>query len=320
MVPPPDRSRTQLLGALSRRALAAVGTLWAAATLAFFALRLTGGDPTASLVAQGLASEAQAAALRAELGLDDPLLIQYGRFVAGLARGDLGTSLYTSRPVIRVISEQLPASLELALASLLVGVVLGLSLGIAAGWSPGSSLGKLADGVSAVATGVPIAVAGVLALLAALVLGRLIPPVLFLTRSGAVGLPALTLGLVTSGALARAVQAGLADSRTAAYMLAARARGVPPGWRLLWHALRPALPIAVTLAALQAAFLLSGTVVTETVFSRPGLGRLLVAAILERDYPVVQGLVVLAAGVYTLTQAIADMLAVLLDPRLGEGS
>ncbi|HET7009774.1 MAG TPA: ABC transporter permease [Anaerolineales bacterium] len=320
MVSSSDRPPTRLLTTLSRRALAAVGTMWAAATIAFFALRLAGGDPTQSLVAQGLASAEQAAALRAELGLDAPLLDQYARFLVGLIQGNLGESLYTRRPVVTTIAEQLPSTLALAAGAIVVSLLIGTSLGIVAGWRPETLLGRAADAISAMSTGIPVAVAGILALLAAAAAARVVPSVLFLTRAGNVALPAVTLGFATSGALARAVQAGLADSRSAPFIVAARARGIPPGWRLLWHALRPALPVAVSLAALQAAFLLSGTVVTETVFSRPGLGRLLVSSILQGDFPVVQGLVVLAAILYTTTQAIADGLAVILDPRLGETS
>ena len=319
MVSAPDRPRTRPLIALARRALLGAATLWAAATLAFFALRLSGADPTDSLMAQGLASPEQAAALRTELGLDAPLLVQYGRFLGGLSQADLGVSLYTSRPVIRIITEQLLPTLELAAGALLVSLVLGLAFGVAAGWRPETSLGRASDVLASLATGIPVAVAGILVILIAAAVARVVPDALSLTRSGSLALPALTLGFVTSGALARVIQAGLVDSRAAPYMVAARARGVAPGWRLLWHALRPTLPTAVSLAALQAAFLLSGTVVTETVFSRPGLGRLLVTAILEGDFPVVQGLVVLAAALYTLTQALADGLASLLDPRLAEG-
>jgi ABC-type dipeptide/oligopeptide/nickel transport system permease component len=318
MVPAPDRPRTGTLTAVARRGLAAAATLWAAATVAFFALRLTGGDPTESLLAQGLATPQQVAQLRAELGFDRPLLHQYWRFVTSTLQGDFGRSLYTGRPVAEIVAEQLPFTLELALAAMAVSVVIGMGLGIAAGWRPESWAGRLADSISAIATGVPVAVAGILALLAAAGLGRVAPPLMALTSAGGILLPALVLGFVTSGALARVVQAGLDENRKAAFIVAARARGISAGWRLLRHALRPVLPLAVSLVSLQAAFLLSGTVVTESVFSRPGLGRLLVSAILESDYPIVQGLVVIAAAVYTASQAAADALGLLLDPRLAE--
>jgi peptide/nickel transport system permease protein len=320
MVSSADRPRSRLLIPLLRRLLSGIGTLWAALTLAFVALRVSGGDPTQSLLAQGLASPEQIAALRSELGLDLPLAAQYVRYLAGLVRGDLGRSLYTGRPVLVTIGEQFLPTFELALVAFLVSVFVGLALGVVAGWFPRRWSGRSADALSALATGVPVAVLGLLAIVITAALARAAPPLMAWLRSGGVLLPALTLGIAASGALARAIQAGLLESSGAPYLVAARARGVGEGARLLWHALRPVLPLAVALAALQAAFLLSGTVVTETVFSRPGLGRLLVTSILEGDFPVVQGLVVLAAAVYSLTQATADMVAMVLDPRLREPS
>jgi len=301
---------------LLRRVLSALVTLWAAVTLAFFALRIVGGDPTHSLLAQGLASPEQVAALRSHLGLDDPLATQYVRYLGNLVQGDLGVSLYTSRSVATVIGEQLPSSLELALSALAVSLILGLSLGLASGWYPRRFVGRLADTLSALATGLPVAVVGLAAILAAAYLSRMFLPAMALTRAGGLVLPSLTLGFAVSGALARAIQAGLLETSAAPYLVAARARGISYGARLMWHALRPVLPLAVSLSALQAAFLLSGTVVTETVFSRPGLGRLLVSAILDGDYPIVQGLVILGAAAYTLTHAAAEGFALLLDPRL----
>jgi ABC-type dipeptide/oligopeptide/nickel transport system permease component len=129
-------------------------------------------------------------------------------------------------------------------------------------------------------------------------------------------MPALVLGFATAGAIARVARASLDESIEAPYMLAARARGIRQSMRLLWHALRPALPPVVSLSALEAAFLFSGTVVTETVFSRPGLGRLLVSSILQGDYPVALGLVALAAIFYTASLVTGDLIAMALDPRL----
>src|SRR3990170_4250194 len=231
-----------------RRAGIGLLTLWAAVTLAFFALRLAAGDPIDNLLAQGLASPEQAQALRESLGLDQPLMIQYLGYLQGLARGDLGRSLFTQRLVTRTIADQAGA----------------------ATWVAG-----------------------------------LRPELLPWTRGGNLLLPALALGIASSGALARVLQSGLEENLHAPFMLAARARGVGHGFRLAWHALRPALPLAISFLALETALLLGGTVVTEMVFARPGLGRLLVTSILTGDFPVVQGLVLLAATVYTLTHIAA---------------
>ena len=291
-------------------------TLWAAVTFAFFALRLAAGDPISSLLSQGLASPEQADALRTSLGLDSPLPVQYLRFLGGLTRGELGRSLYTQRSVAATIAQQAGSTLRLAVAGLLVAAVVGLALGIAAGTFRTSLFGRTASSLAGFATAIPAALTCVLVLWAATSLAQSSPFLLPLTRSESLLLPALALGIASSGALARVIQSGLEDNFDAPYLLAARARGVQPGPRLIWHALRPVLPLAVSFLALEAALLLGGTVVTETVFARPGLGRLLVSSILIGDYPVVQGLVLLAAVVYTLTHVAADTLSAIIDPRL----
>jgi peptide/nickel transport system permease protein len=282
-------------------------------TITFFALRLGAGDPVDTLLSQGLATPERAEALRHELGFDLPLLAQYLRYLAGLLRADLGVSLYSGRPVFRVIAEQAPSTVELASLGLLIAVGLGLLLGVAGAWHERKPLGRLAAALAGLATALPAAFSGILALLLVMGLAGRSPG--WAAVRGLL-LPALVLGYASCGAIARVVQAGVADNLRAPFILAARARGVSPRVRLLWHALRPALPPAVSLIALESAFLFGGTVVTETVFSRPGLGRLLVAAILQGDFPIAQGLVVLAAILYTASHVAADLVAAAFDPRL----
>ncbi len=278
--------------------------------MTFLALRLAAGDPLASLLAQGLASAEQADALRHQLGLDLPLVQQYLRFLTSLVRGDLGRSLYTGQPVAQVIGEQLPYTAELAAAGLAIALTLGLLLGLLATREDRQRKLPLALGVAGVATALPVAFTGILAILVAITASAA-PSLL-----RGITLPALVLGFASSGAIARLIQAGLQETLSAPYMLAARARGLRRGPRLLWHALRPALPPVISLIAVEAAFLFGGTVVTESVFSRPGLGRLLVTSILQGDYPIAQGLVVLSAIVYSATHILADVVALALDPRL----
>jgi peptide/nickel transport system permease protein len=315
MVPDPDRSTAGALTTLIRRLLEGVLTAWAAVSFTFFALRIAGGDPLASLISRGLASQAQAAALRASLGLDRSLLSQYFAFMTGLAQGDLGVSLLSGRPVAAVIAEQLPATARLAVSGLAIALLVGSLLGIGAAWNDQRRLGTLLAAVASLMMSVPVAFTGVLALILVTALATQVHS-LRMPDPGGLFLPALVLGLSSSGAIARVMQAGLAQSIASLYFTAAQARGIRRGPRLLWHALRPALPPAVALTALEAAFFFSGTVVTETVFSRPGLGRLLIAAILQGDFPVAQGLVVLAAMFYTASQIAADGFSVLIDPRL----
>jgi peptide/nickel transport system permease protein len=291
-------------------------TAWAAVSLTFVALRLTGADPVSNLLSQGLASPQQVEALRHRLGLDLPLVVQYLQFLARLLRGDLGTSIYTSRPVLGIIAEQLPQTAALASCGLLFSLAIGLGLGVYAGWDERGRGGRLAGGLAGLATAMPVALTGILAIWLVGIAGQHTGATEWLTALQGLFLPALVLGVASSGAVARVVQAGLRESLKAPYFLAAIARGLPPGPRLLWHALRPALPPAISLIALEAAFLFAGTVVTETVFSRPGLGRLLISSILQGDYPIAQGLVILAAVVYTASYIVADVLSLLLDPRL----
>ncbi len=316
MVPAPDRSTLGPLAAVFRRILQGLLTAWAAVSLTFFALRVAGGDPVANLLAQGLATADQALSLRHALGLDRPLWAQYLQFLGGLVRGDLGVSLYTSRAVSTIIGEQVSPTAALASAGLVVALAIGFILGVAAAWSRRRTIGAAAGLLSSLAMTLPVAVTGVLSILVLGLAFRAIPGASLLAGVERLALPALVLGFASCGGIARLVQAGLADSLEKPYVLAAKARGLPVGPRLLWHALRPTLPPVVSLTALEASFLFSGTVVTETVFSRPGLGRLLVSSILRGDFPVAQGIVVLAALLYTGGHILADLLALAIDPRL----
>ena len=305
--------RTALL-AVIRRLFEGVGTAWAAVTLAFFALRFASGDPVASLLSQGLASPEQAEGIRISLGLNAPLWLQYLRFFADLLRGDLGSSLYTHRSVSQVILEQFPSTAILAVSGLIAAILFGFTLGITAAWFGKRASGMIAAAIAALATSIPVAFAGILSLL---IIGHIVQGLgssnELLIR---LILPALVLGFASSGPIARVIHSGLSESLRSPFILAARARGIRRGIRLLWHALKPSLPPVISLIALEAAFLFTGTVVTETVFSRPGLGRLLVKSILDGDFPIALGLVVLAAIFYTISHVFADLLTLVIDPRL----
>ncbi len=316
MVPLPHRRTSAALTVAWRRALDGLLTAWAAVTLAFFALRLTAGDPVASLLSRGLATTEQAEALRRSLGLDLSLPAQYWRFLRGIPGGDWGVSLQTAQPVWEMILDQLAPTVRLAMAGLGVAIVLGLVLGVIGAWRSRSLAGRLAPALASLATALPVATTGVLVLVffgLALRVTQGSAVMVALTRSV---LPALVLGYAASGPIARAIHAGLRESMQAQYLLAAKARGLAEGTRLLWHALRPALPPAISLIALEAAFLFSGTVVTETVFARPGLGRLLIRSILQGDYPLAQAIVALAAMFYVASQVAADLISIALDPRM----
>ena len=312
MVPLPDRLAAAPIANLARRLFEGLLTAWAAISLTFFALRLSAGDPVASLLSQGLTTSEQAEALRQRLGYDLPLFQQYLHFMEGLLRGDLGVSLYSGQPVTALIRAALPSTLQLAGLSLAIAIPLGGILGALAAWARRSTLRRAAGAAASLATALPVATTGVISLL---LFSRLI-------RSQApdlgVWLPAAVLGYAASGPFARVVQAGLESTLQAQFILAARARGLRKGSRMFWHALRPALPPVISLLALETAFLFAGTAVTETVFSRPGLGRTLVRSILQADFPIAQAIVGLSALFYVATQVVADGLAWAADPRLRE--
>ncbi len=301
-----------MLKYLTRRLLAFLPVLWAVVTLVFLALRLTPGDPSEVLYAEALISPEQLAANRAALGLDRPLWQQYLSFAQGLLRGDLGRSFFTGRPVTTTILEQLGATGQLGLAGLGVAVGLGLTLGAAAA-APSRLVSAAPSVLIALSLSLPVAWIGLLSLWLTASLFPFSAPALGLL------LPAVVLGFSTAGPIAGVTRASLAAVRSEKFMLAARARGIS-GRHLVWHALRATLVPVIHMTALQAAFLFGGTVVTETVFARAGLGRLLIDALLRKDLPVVQGLALVIAGLYLSFNLVADLLSAAVDPRLRSDS
>ena len=303
---------------IGRRLVQAAFVLWLAATLAFVGLQLAPGDPAQTLLAASGATPEEIAERRAQLGLDDPFLAQYTRYLMDLARGDLGRSWLHGRPVSRMVLEQLPATVELAVAAMLVGVALGLGLGILGAVRRSTWLDTAVTAVAAVGLSTPTSWSGILAiLLFSLQLG-------WLPATGDGGLrhvvlPALVLGFALSGSIARLVRARVVEVMGEPFVLAARARGLPSQRVLCVHVLRAALAPALTVIALQLGFLLGGAVVTESVFARRGLGKLAVEAIVWRDLPVVRGVVVCGAIAYVLANLAADLAQAWLDPRLREG-
>jgi peptide/nickel transport system permease protein len=302
---------------VGRRLAQAVLVLWLATTLAFAAMQLAPGDPAQALLAASGATPAEVAARRAQLGLDDPLPMQYARFLADLVRGNLGESWLHGRPVGKMILEQLPPTVELAAAASIVAIVVGLALGVLAAIRRGSWLDTAATAISVVGLSTPTYWSGLLAILLFSLHLHWLPA----TGEGDLRhlvLPALVLGFALSGSMARLVRARVAEVLAEPFVLAARARGLPT-WRVLSaHVLRAALAPALTVVALQFGFLLGGAVVTESVFARAGLGKLAVQAILWRDLPVVRGVVVFAALAYVLVNLVADLAQVWLEPRLRE--
>lgn len=298
-----------------RRFLSMLLVLWGVVTLTFFAIRLLPGDPATVIISQGGGSAKDIAQLRERLGLDEPLPVQYGRFLGRLVQGDLGTSLVSHRPVSDAIAEQLPHTLALATSATLLSVVLGVSMGVLAATHQGTWVDQLCITLAVLGVSLPILLSGLLLiLLFSLVLGWL--PA---TGQGSwrhLVMPALVLSMASLGTIARLVRTQMLEVLPQDYVSVARAKGVSERAILWRHALRNALIPVITIIGLQFGALLGGTVVTESLFSRRGLGRLVVDAISWKDYPLVQGVVILVAAIYVIVNFLVDISYGLLDPRI----
>ncbi len=282
-------------------------TLWFAVTLAFFALRVLPGDGIATQLRESGASAGLIAERRATLGLEQPVIVQYGRYLEGLLHGDLGVSLLDGRPVSEIVAQQFAPTLVLALSALAVAIIGGAALGlIAALETPVSFVARLALDL---ARSMPRYWTGTLAIYVFAVQ-------LDWFKVTGLLLPAAVLGFHTAGAIGQVIRAGVEEALARDFVRTARAKGLPELHVLGRHVLRAGLLPAVTVIALQAGFLLGGVVITESLFVRPGIGRVLLNATMRQDYPVVQGVVVLSAVVYILLNAAADFSYHLLDPRV----
>ncbi len=295
------------------RVLQAAPTLLGVATLVFFLLHMVPGDPVEALLGE-TALPADRAALRHALRLDEPLGAQYLHFLEGLARGDWGESLIDHRPVLARILERAPATAQLAAASLALALALALPLGFIAARRAGSGVDAAAMGFSLLGVSVPNFWLGpVLMLVFSVWLGWL--PVSGMEQPGAMVLPAITLGTALAAVLSRMARAAWLDAMGLDAMRTMRAFGMPER-RIWWrHAGRIAAVPVVTMFALQMGAVLGGAVITETVFDWPGLGMLTIEAIQRRDYPMVQGCVLVIAAFYVLANLAADLLGLWLDPR-----
>lgn len=299
---------------LIRRLLLTIPVLLGVATLVFSLIHFIPGDPAQAMLGEGAAPE-DVAQLRARLGLDKPLLVQYGAFLQGLVRGDLGVSLRNDQPVLQQILERMPATAELALASMAVAVLIALPLGIIAAVWRGTAVDYSAMTLSLVGISVPNFWLGpLLAIVFAVELGWL--PVGGRGTLAHLVLPAVTLGAALAAILARMTRASLLEELGEPYVLAARAKGVSRSRAILHHALRNSLIPIVTILGLQFGVVLTGAVITETIFAWPGIGRLLIQSISFRDYPTVQGCVLLIAVTYVGVNLITDLTYGFLDPRV----
>jgi peptide/nickel transport system permease protein len=303
---------------LLSRLAATIPVLLGVSFLVFMMLHLVPGDPVKMMLSEFQTSPQQVQLLRSQLHLDEPLPKQYGRYLVNAARGDLGLSIRSKRPVRSEIGENLGSTLQLAVAALLVAAVVGVSLGALAAikqntWLDFAPMVLALGGVS-----MPSFWLGLLLIF------------LFSLRLGwfpATGggdlqhlvLPALTLGLGASAIIARLTRSSMLEVLRQDYMTTARAKGLREATVVVRHGLKNALIPVVTIFGLQFGNLLAGTVVVETVFARPGIGRLIVGSILAKDFPVVQGIILLTATTYVLVNLLVDISYGLLDPRIRYG-
>jgi peptide/nickel transport system permease protein len=299
---------------LRRRLLTLIPTVLGVITLVFAFIHMVPGDPVDVMLGE-TANSADKAALRAELGLEKPLMTQYSGYLTGLARGDLGRSFVYRKPVSEVILSRLPATLQLAGVSLLIALFVALPLGVFAGVRKGGLLDRATLVLSLAGVSIPNFWLGPMLVMLFAVNLRWLP---VSGRSGpeSVILPAITLGFALSAILSRMVRQSLSDVLGAEYLQAARARGVSER-KVIWvHAMRNACLPVITILGLQLGALLSGAVIAEAVFAWPGIGTLLLQAINGRDYPVVQGCVLVISLGYVFANFLADIAIRFADPRV----
>lgn len=299
---------------LLKRLAGALGIVLGVALLTALLIHLVPGDPVELMLGES-ATAGDRAALRARLGLDRPLHQQLLGQLGRLARLDLGDSLYSRRPVSAVVAERLPATVELAVAALVVAAAVALPLGILAARHRGGLADSAAMGVALLGLSIPSFWLGpLLILLFSVVLGW--TPVSGREGLASLVLPALTLGTGMAAVLARMLRSSLLETLSEDYVRTARAKGLSPAAVLRRHALRNAALPVVTVFGMQAGALFAGAVITETVFAWPGVGSLLVEAIQRRDFPVVQGCVLLISTTYVVVNAGTDLAYAWLDPRV----
>ncbi|MCC6175425.1 MAG: ABC transporter permease [Chloroflexi bacterium] len=291
-----------------------LGLVWLGISLvSFFLLRMT-GDPARMILGE-LAPAATIAEFNHQYGLDRPLFVQYVSYVGGVLSGDFGRSYRYSEPISQLILERVPATVELALASLLLSFAIGLPLGVVAALTRNSPLDYAVRGIVLVAQAIPNFYLAILAITIFSVQLHVLPTG---GRDGLLSLvmPAFVLSFVLMGLMLRISRSAMLETLNRPYVTTARAKGLTERAVVARHALRNAWIPIVTVLGVQVANLLSGAIVTETVFSWPGLGRLLIAAIVARDFPLVQGAVLMIATAVVIANFLVDSVYALLDPRI----
>jgi len=305
-----------MMSLVARRVAAVLPTALGVATLVFFLIHAVPGDPVDLMLGES-ARAADKRALREALGLNRPLAQQYAAFLLGALRGDLGQSIATGLPVGSLLAARFTATVELALAAIALAVLFSLPLGVAAAVRRGSWIDRASRVFALAVVSVPNFWLGPMLIIAFAIQLDLLP----VSGSGTWAhllLPALTLGLAMSGMLTRMTRGALIEALGQDYVIAARAKGLSYLAVVAKHGLVNALPPVVTVIGLEFGSLLAGTVITETIFAWPGLGRLTIEAINRRDYPVVQGCVLLIGICFVVANTLADLFQLVIEPRMRE--
>lgn len=299
---------------IGKRLLLAIPVILGVAFIVFAMIRLIPGDP-AQLIAGQAATPELIAAIRKDLGLDRPILVQFGLYFGNLVRADLGRSIRSNAPVTEELAARIPNTLRLAAASILLASAVGIVAGIISATRPYSLIDAMVSVFALAGLSMPIFWSGLMMiLLFAVILGWL--PAVGTGTLAHLVLPSVTLGLTSAAIIARMTRSSMLEVLRADYIRTARSKGLGEGIVVNRHALRNALIPVVTVIGLQTGTLLSGAVLTESVFAWPGVGRLLVEGILTRDYPVVQASVLVVAMAFVAVNLVVDLLYAVLDPRI----
>ncbi len=305
-----------------RRLMATIPVLGVVAIAVFALLHVTPGDP-AVIIAGDYATAEDIARIRARLGLDRPLLTQVGLWLGRIARGDLGTSIFSGLPVATLIRQRAEATIALTVLAMLIAVGVGVPLGVIAAWKKGSWIDRVVMVFAVSGFSMPVFWLGFLLVYVFAISAHWLPVQGYRPLADGVGaflrhliLPAVTLSVVYMALIARMTRASMLGVLGEDFIRTAFAKGLAPRRVLVRHALKNASLPVVTIIGIGFALLIGGAVVTESVFALPGLGRLTVDAIIRRDYPVIQGVILVVSGVYVLINLVVDLLYVVLDPRI----
>ena len=311
-----------MLTAILRRLLATIPVMAIVAVIVFSLLYLTPGDPAAVLAGEQ-ATTADIERLRMSLGLDEPYLVRFGQWLGGVVQGDLGTSIFSRRPVMDLIVQRLEPTIALSVASLAIAVLIAVPLGVVAAWRSGGIIDRLAMSFAVLGFSLPVFVLSYLLIALISVELKWLPVQGYVPIAYGFGpfarhlvLPAVSLGIVNAALIARITRTTMLEVLNQDYIRTARAKGLSVRRVLVRHALKNAAVPIVTVIGIGFALLISGVVVTETVFNIPGLGRLTVDAILRRDYPVIQGVILVFSATYVIVNLLVDLSYRLFDPRI----